>query len=409
MTDALAPNGAVPLEPPSAEPAIGLVGPWVANRGDELMLEAVFRRFGGTRLAIPVELWPGGRPGGNVRPVALPPEAGEARLALGRRDGGRLLTLAAKAVAMRLPGPVLERLTGHGDARGLDVLLDCSGFAYGDDWSVGRMERRAAYYGTLKAEGTRIVMLPQAFGPFERPDVRDAARRLLATCTLAVARDADSLEHLRALELPGDAPRLARAPDITHLLDATPPDDAEAWGRRAVIVPNARMIDRTSGARAVAYETFLQEAIAACASAGLEPWLMLHEDNDRAMVGEVSERAGGLNVLDGGGLRLKGAIGSARLVIASRYHAIVSALSQGVPAIGTSWSHKYVRLFEEYGHSDYLLAPESDPALLRARCTHLASPEGQAEIRARLRDKAAAQRAVVEAMWDDVEGVIARR
>ena len=346
--------------------------------------------------------------GPDVGSIAHLPAAHEARLALGWRDVGRLLTLTAKAVAMRLPGAMLERLTGHGDARGLDVLLDCSGFTYGDDWSAGRMDRRAAYFGTLKANGARIVMLPQAFGPFETPDVRAAARRLLSTCELVVARDAGSLDHLRALDLPPDAPRLSRAPDITHLLEADAPEDAEAWGDRAVIVPNARMTNRTSGARAAAYEAFLQDAISACASAGLEPWLMLHEDNDRALVDEVSGNAGGLRVLEGGGLRLKGAIGSARLVIASRYHALVSALSQGVPAIGTSWSHKYDRLFEEYGHSDYLLAPERGPAVLRERCAHLASRDGQAEVRSRLRERAAAQRAAVEAMWREVDTVIDR-
>ena len=54
-------------------------------------------------------------------------------------------------------------------------------------------------------------------------------------------------------------------------------------------------------------------------------------------------------------IEIKRVLGECRLVVASRFHAIVSALTQNVPVIATSWSHKYEELLREYGCSDAIL------------------------------------------------------
>ena len=391
---------------PAIRPPIGLVGPWVANKGDQMMLRAVTDHLSGRPLAAPVELWSRELPDPRMLRVALPPTITEARAAAARKHVLRLGTLAAKGALFALPGGVGLRLTGHGDARSLGTLLDCSGFAYGDEWSTARTWHRARYYQRLARAGTRVVMLPQAFGPFEKPGQREAARALFGACALVYARDEESLGHVQGLDLDAGT-ALRRAPDVTHLLSVPPPPDAEAWARRAVIVPNQRMLDRTAPDRAAAYGQFLQDAISAVRAAGLDPWLLLHERNDRALLDAVSREAGGgVRVFEGDGVALKGVIGAAGLVVASRYHALVSALSQGVPAIGTSWSHKYDRLFAAYGQERYLLAPEGDEGERRARLDEALSPGGQAEARARLAARADRCRDEVEAMWRAVEAVI---
>jgi len=51
---------------------------------------------------------------------------------------------------------------------------------------------------------------------------------------------------------------------------------------------------------------------------------------------------------------LKGMIGSCELLIASRYHSIIAALSQGVPVVAVSWQHKYPEVMKLVGLEKYV-------------------------------------------------------
>jgi polysaccharide pyruvyl transferase WcaK-like protein len=97
---------------------------------------------------------------------------------------------------------------------------------------------------------------------------------------------------------------------------------------------------------------------------GFEPRLLNHEGrSDAAVCRAIAAAAGGLDVIEPGGpLEAKGLIGAAGLVVASRFHACANALGQGVPCLGTSWSHKYAALFADFGAREWLLEQDGAPA-----------------------------------------------
>lgn len=380
-------------------PLVEIRGPWLLNKGDALMLHAAVGALGG-RFALAAE----GGLGLSRLPSGLGLESlrwgsvGAARLSRGWMTGGRRLEAVRDAAILAAPGAVRGAL-GVRDGREVTGLLDASGFAYGDQWSPARMGRRADYYAMLKGRGARLAMAPQAVGPFERPEVRDAARRLFGLFDRMWARDAASLAHLEGLGLPPE--RLGRAPDISHLLPAPPPPSGD-WGGRACVVPNARMLDRTGEDVAGRYRDFLLHAIGRLRGEGADPFLMLHETNDAGLAAEISGRAGGIEVVDPPALEAKAILGACRLVLSSRYHALVGSLSQAVPTIGTSWSHKYDALFEEYGCPEMLLSPAVPEGVLEERLARALDPSAAAALRTGLAAAARDQSGRGEAMWADV-------
>lgn len=384
------------------------MGPWLRNKGDVLNLWSVAQHYGDSAtLAVSsglgLERLPDQPP---LRRVKWRPNLASIGKAASAGAAKDLARLCRDSVAVSMPRDFLSA-RGFVAGRDIDGLLDCSGYAYGDGWSLHRTQARASYYARLKRQGAAVVMLPQAFGPFEKPEVRQACRDLFAQCDLIFARDPESLAHLAEIGVKGD--RVGLAPDITHLLRGEAPRDAEAWSRRVCIVPNARMLDRTSPETRDAYAAFLGRSMGAAEDLGLEPVLLIHEENDRPLAQQLRDASPSKpQIIDEDALRSKGILAESYALIGSRYHAIVSALSQGVPTMGTSWSHKYEMLFADYGCSDQLAAPEAGAEVLDAQVRAFLDPQARNELAGRLGAAAKARKAAVEAMWAQIDELLRR-
>lgn len=331
------------------------------NKGAQLMLMAVVARIG-QDFALSSNPWQG-------------PFADRARLGLGQTlhhyDHRRLSVL----VGDRVPRVVTDKF---GLVRDKDItsVLDASGFAYSDSFSLHRHEREAFFGRRWARRGVKKVMLPQAFGPFADRAKADLAREILDQAEIVFARDDTSAAHLAAL---GVSAPVRRSVDFTIGLEPLP-------GPRPVeqpfvaIVPNAKLL--TSGTTdAATYDSVLDGYVRAARDLGLEPVVVLHEDGDAAIAGRLGGASSIPVFRHPDPLVLKGVLGQAELVVASRFHAVVGALAQGVPTVALGWSHKYQELMNDFGVPSWLVTLTDDPGDVARRV--IGDAAGRTEVKAR--------------------------
>ena len=252
----------------------------------------------------------------------------------------------------------------YGLVRECDVvaILDTSGFALGDVLPEAFAHSKARKFARWRSQGKEIILLPQAMGPFGRPATRDASRLILESSNLIFARDVASFDHASKLVPGHHGLRLAR--DFTNLVDGPHPSISDPSRRRAAIIPNAMMLRHGTTAMQEAYVPFMARCVEQLREIGIDPCILLYETNmDRELAEEICQRVpGGAQILEEqDAVKLKGITGEFWLTVGSRFHGLVNALSQGVPSVGTSWSHKYLALFSDYERPNWLLDPTMDP------------------------------------------------
>lgn len=284
---------------------------------------------------------------------------------------------------------------------GIDVVLDISGFAYSDSWGPRTAARRAEMYRQKQDHGATIVIMPQAFGPFTDETIRDAVGSIVSSASLTFARDPISLRHLNEIE---DLPAtVLSAPDFTNLL--VPDESASAPNLPApvAIVPNVRMLDKTDEYRAEEYVRFIHTCIEHLAES-VGAYLLIHETRDHELARQLANDSPARVeiITETDPLILKSYLGSSLFVVGSRYHALVSALSQGVPVLAVGWSHKYDALLAEYQLTDNVFTVSASPSDIRNGLDELAAMAVSSNALAKLQVAAEEQKRRSEVMWATV-------
>lgn len=240
-----------------------------------------------------------------------------------------------------------------------DFFIDGSGFHFSDqkkNFTPDKVWMWEHLLGRLNRQGCRIVFLPQAFGPAQKPNTLKGLKVISDYASLIMPREQISYDYLEQSGVV-NMNKVKLFSDFTSSVEGVFPKGYEHLKNGICIIPNLRMVD-TGTISKEKYLDLITAVATSCKVSGHPLYLLNHEGKGdeqlayecKARIGNYIEVVTGLNALE-----VKGMIASAYVVVTSRFHGLASALNSCVPCLATSWSHKYAELFNDYEISDCVL------------------------------------------------------
>jgi Uncharacterized conserved protein len=232
-----------------------------------------------------------------------------------------------------------------------DFYLDGSGFHFSDQWDYPEsyLIRKQRLWSTTSKQGTKIVFLPQAFGPFEKNKSRKYLEYMAQSADLIMPREQQSFKYLEDTGIV-NMEKVKLFPDFTSLVEGIVPERYAHLKGAVCVIPNYNMIE-SGTIEFEDYIVLLTSIMEHAYDKGKTVFLLNHEgEKDEELAYKCQKKIGrsfevvtGLNALE-----VKGLISVSYLVISSRFHGVVSSLNSCVPCLATSWSHKYEELYKDY-------------------------------------------------------------
>lgn len=325
---------------------IQIDGTNTSNKGAELMLYAMLEAIDKKEISDVVYY----NPNSILNEISV-----ETNLNFKRRLG-LLIARYPIAILSRLKMP-FNFFTSKFAVNGVDVVLDGGGFQFSDQWnySDAYLDTLENYYKKLKSNGTKIIFLPQALGPFDTKSGKRTTEILNNYADLIIAREEISYNYIIKADVKPDKVKLF--PDFTLPVKGNVPSNLAHLKGYVCIIPNKKMITHTESGSS-AYVDFFKDIIVRVKEKGFNVFLLNHEgDGDLEMCKVLNkefnnafEIVTGLNAKE-----VKGVIGNSYITISSRFHGVASSLSQGVPCLSTSWNHKYEMLFKDFGQTNRVI------------------------------------------------------
>ncbi|QEE60493.1 polysaccharide pyruvyl transferase family protein [Salinibacterium sp. dk2585] len=243
-----------------------------------------------------------------------------------------------------------------------DLAIDTrAGDSFSDSYGLRRMGIMSAVAESTRLSGTPVILGPQTIGPFTTRRGRMLGCQSLRTARAVIARDSASEHYARQHGRSVDA----RSSDVVFALPSRP-----RTGERDVLLNVSGLLwEENPHVDAAAYRTKVRDLIEGMLAEGREVSLLAHvldsdaADND-VPVARMLGAEWGLPVVVPSGLDdVRGVVASSRLVVASRMHACLNALSVGTPAIPLAYSRKFAPLLADLQWDATVdLRTEPDPA-----------------------------------------------
>lgn len=251
----------------------------------------------------------------------------------------------------------LENRAMRSRIKGSLALFDLTaGDSFSDIYGMERLERYAEPMDYAVECGTPLILGPQTFGPFKSDEGRALAERVFGGVALAVARDGLSAKCFEEV--------CGKAASVSTDLAFGLPFDAEALKLPHTDAPRVALnasgllyddaLENTVKAfeLRVDYRVFVHRVIEGLLDNGYEVHLVPHVGADMAVNRVLSERYPGViaHALTDTPVDAKNLICQMDLLIGSRMHATIAALSSGTAVVPVAYSRKFEGLFGGVGY-----------------------------------------------------------
>lgn len=290
----------------------------------------------------------------------------------------------------------------------VDFVLDAAGFAYTSQFDDRGAIELSICSKKWKKNNTKVILLPQAFGPFETKKIQLAILDSIKNIDLIFARDEESYGFLTSVG-GNEKSNIKLAPDFTNLLSGVVPSSFDKNIHNFCVIPNSNMQEKTAKDQQDRYIPFMVESIRYLLEIGEKPFLLIHEGKNDLNLANLINESLDFNVpiiTETDPLKIKGIIGACKGTIGSRFHGLVSALSQAVPALATGWSHKYEMLFQDYEYKEGLLKVNITNEELHRSIDIITNVKSQVQIKEKLERNSRRLKQLSNEMWEQVFSVI---
>ena len=289
--------------------------------------------------------------------------------------GSRVLRFAPAAIRGLASSVALVDLAGVAFIDGREKFLPFNALTILPAWLIG----------------TPVVKMPQATGPYRNWLNRLVARVILPMCRMVWARGPGTLAHLSNARFPGV--RFAQADDIAFNFQEDWSLTSEGAGAMRRLLDRVVAVRATSRVRGIVglcpsavlavqarkvggtYESVLAALIQRLAASGFLVVLFPNATRESAGSGErnndlpvmrrlwaecqqANDPAPLMADFDLNAAEIKRLLAAMDIVLVSRFHAMVGALSLGVPPVVLGWSHKYAEVMARFQLQDQVMDHE---------------------------------------------------
>ena len=251
--------------------------------------------------------------------------------------------------------------------RNADLLVDISGYALGSNWNPKVCNDYLDNLEFALAYDVPVVLLPQSFGPFDYTDDAGKAidartRRLFPKVTQIFAREQEGYDALVSrygltnVTLAHDMVLTSKITDYSPALRQRLTFDLPHIPENSIaLIPNVRIGDNGANDPLAVYTAAVRCALAQ----GLNVFVTRHSNEDLALCAAIKAAfANDERVIllehDHSCMEFNALVKKFRFVVASRFHAIVHALKNGVPCVALGWATKYENLMDLFRQKAYV-------------------------------------------------------